>query len=247
MAKNQYRYFNIYYWIRKFTFSSFFQNIFVLPKSYKRKIVFKSIFKSFHWRDYNKPKPDESVSGLGSDLHICEDLINDLDFFINKHEIKSILDLACGDFNWMKKLIQLNKKITSYCGLEIVDEIVKKNIISYSNDKIKFIHSDIMQDTIPKNFDLVIIRDFFIHISNNDIKKVINKVKQSNVKYVAIGTLSNIEINRDLKAYGHHRSINIEKQPFNLKKPYLKLKDSVPRTHYRDLNIYDLKLINEKS
>ena len=242
MAKNHYRFLNIYYWIRKFTFSVFFQNILFLPKSYKRKIVFKSIFKSFHWRDYNKPKKGESVSGLGSDLHICEKLINDLGFFISKHQIKSILDLACGDFNWMKKLIQFNKNIISYCGLEIVGEIVKKNIISYSDEKIKFIHSDVMHDTLPKNFDLVIIRDFFIHINNKDIIEVINKVKKSNIKYIAIGTLSNIETNYDLKAFGHHRYINIEKKPFNLINPYLRLKD-----YDRDLNIYDIKIINEKS
>ena len=242
MAKNKYRYFNLYYWIRKFTFSSFFQNIFIFSNSYKRKIVFKSIFKSFHWRDYNKPKYGESVSGLGSDLNICEKLIKDLHFFIDKHKIKSILDLACGDFNWMNKLTKLNNQITSYYGLEIVDEIVKKNIISYSNEKIKFSRSDVVHDDMPKNFDLVIIRDFFIHISNKDINEIINKVRKSNIKYIVISTLSTIEKNNDLKAFGHHRDINIEKKPFNLINPYLRLKD-----YNRDLNIYDMRMINEKS
>ena len=48
-------------------------------------------------------------------------------------------------------------------------------------------------------------------------------------KYVALfGTLFN--------------DINIEKKPFNLINPYLRLKD-----YNRDLNIYDMRITNEKS
>ena len=100
--------------------------IFFIPLSYKRRIVFKSIFKSLHWRDYKKANDNESVSGLGSDLKTCEKLIEDLSLFIQKHKIKSILDLACGDFNWMRKLIELHTNIQAYRGLDIVDEIVEK-------------------------------------------------------------------------------------------------------------------------
>ena len=236
MGKNSYRYFNFYYWIRKFTFTTFFQNFFLFSKSYKRKLVFKSILKSFHWRDYNKPKLGESVSGLGSDLDICEKLITDLHFFMDKHKIKTILDLACGDFNWMRKLIELHTNIQAYRGLDIVDEIVEKNNISYSNEKIRFVNCDVVQDDLPNNFDLVIIRDFFIHISNKDINEVILKVKKINARYMAINTQSTVEKNIDLFAFGHHRDINIEKTPFNLNNPYLKLKD-----FDRELNVYDLK------
>ena len=242
MAKNSYRYFNYYYWIRKFTFTTFFQNLFFLSKGYKRRIVFKSILKSFHWRDYNKPKHNESLSGLGSDLDTCEKLLTSLHSFVDKHKINTILDLACGDFNWVRKLIELHTNIQVYCGLEIVDEIVKKNIISYSNEKIEFVNCDVVQDDLPNNFDLVIIKDFFIHISNKDINEVIFKVKKSNAKYMAINTLSTVEKNIDLLSYGHHRDINIEKAPFNLSNPYLRLKD-----FNREVNIYDLRMINEKS
>ena len=231
MGKNHYRYFNIYYWLRKISFSSFFQNLFFLTDSYKRKIVFHTIVKSFHWRDYNKPKKSESLSGLGSDLEICKKLILDLNVFIKKNNIKSILDLACGDFNWMKILIESNN-IEKYLGLEIVNHIVKNNNELYSNDKIKFMTCDIINDTLPKNYDLVIIRDFFIHIKNNEILKVLAKIKETS-KFIAINTFPKIKTNVDLDYFGHHRDINIEIPPFNMNNPHLRMED-----YDRQLNIY---------
>ena len=75
MDKNKYRYFNKYYWIRKFSTSSFSKLL--VPKKLLRKITFNSIYKSNYWRDYNKPTATESYSGKGSDLKTCNKLIND--------------------------------------------------------------------------------------------------------------------------------------------------------------------------
>ena len=40
MPKNKFRYLNYHYWLRKLSFSKFFQNFFFLSDTYKRKIVF---------------------------------------------------------------------------------------------------------------------------------------------------------------------------------------------------------------
>ena len=240
MAKKKFRHLSFYYWVRKFTFSNLFQKIFFIPLSYKRRIVFKSIFKSLHWRDYKKANDNESVSGLGSDLKTCEKLIEDLSLFIQKHKIKSILDLACGDFNWMRYVINANNNISDYCGLEIVDEIVLANKKNYASSKIKFFCLDVIKDEIPKNYDLVIIRDFFIHIKNEEIKDVLEKIIGSNARFFGINTFP-IKENVNLKAYGHHRDINIELKPFNLDMPYLTIND-----YDRKFNIYKNNR-NEKS
>ena len=242
MGKNNLRYFNIYYWVRKISLSFLFQKFFFLSDRYKRKVVFNSIYKSFHWRDYNKPKKDESVSGLGSDLNICLDLIKNLNFFIYDNNISSILDLACGDFNWMKQIVNSNKKIKKYCGLEIVDKIVSNNNLKYSNEKVKFIVSDIVSDNLPKNYDLIIIRDFFIHISDGDIMKVLNNIKNTGSKFVAINTFPKVEKNININIFGKHRDINLEKEPFNLRNVFISFAD-----YDRQLNIYKIESLNENS
>ena len=234
MAKNLFRYFNLYYWLRKLSFSKFFQNFRFFNDSFKRKIIFYYIFKSLHWRDYNKTQSEESVSGLGSDVRITEKLVLDLSDFIKDNQIKSLLDVACGDFIWMKNLVNENKGLR-YCGLEIVKDIVENNNKKYSNSRIKFDCVDVINSKFPNNYDLILVRDFFIHIKNDDIKNLLKKIKSSNCKYYAINNFPKIILNKEVKNYGHHRLVNIEVEPFNLKDPYKVITD-----HDRKLNIYKI-------
>ena len=124
MPKNKFRYLNYYYWLRKLSFSKLFQKIFFLSDTYKRKVVFNSIYRSNHWRDYNKPKDNQSVSGLGSDLDSSSSFVNNIKNFISEFKIGKILDLGCGDFNWMKYIVLNNNNIKSYLGLDIVIKLL---------------------------------------------------------------------------------------------------------------------------
>ena len=232
MAKNRLRYINIYYWLRKLSFSKVFQNFFLIPNYIKRKVIFYFIYKSNHWRDYQKPLENESISGLGSDFKITKNLINELDIFIKKNSIKSILDVGCGDFNWIKYLIKNNRNL-EYLGLEIVNKIVEKNNEIYSNSKINFICIDVLTKNLPKNYDLLIIRDFFIHIKNEDISSMLKKIKFSNCKFFAINNFPNVKKNVDVNGYGHHRMVNIEIKPFDLNNTFYKIDD-----YDKKLNIY---------
>lgn len=235
MSKNKYRYLNLYYWLRKLSFSSIFQKNIFLSNNFKRKIIFHLIFKSYHWRDYKKTTIDSSSSGLGSDLLVTKKLIEDLDFYLRKNKIKSILDVACGDFIWMYKLITTHNNLR-YLGLEIVERIVENNNKMFSNENIKFKCSDVINDDLPINYDFVLVRDFLIHIKNVDILNLIEKIKKSNCKYFAINNFPNIKTNKEIKGYGHHRYVNIEIPPFNLTNTHMIIDD-----HDRKLNIYKIK------
>jgi hypothetical protein len=63
---------------------------------------------------------------------------------------------------------------------------------------------------------LVFIRDFFIHINNEDILKVLKKIKNSKIKFFACLSNKNETINKNI-AVGEHRKINLSIEPFNLK------------------------------
>ena len=122
------KYFNLYYWFRKIVFSNLFQKLFLISDNFKRKLIFFCIYKSNHWRKYKNPLVNESISGLGSDIKITKKLVTDLNNFIKSNNIKSILDLGCGDFNWMKNIIKNNHELY-YLGIEIVKDIVNTNNI----------------------------------------------------------------------------------------------------------------------
>ena len=234
MSKNKYRYLNLYYWLRKLSFTKFFQKNIFISNNFKRKIIFNLIFKSYHWRDYHKTTINESDSGLGSDLIVTKQLIKDLDIFFKNNQITSILDIACGDFFWMNKLINNNKHL-NYLGLEIVESIVKNNNKIFSNQKVKFKCADVINEELPQNLDFILVRDFLIHIKNNDIINLVHKIKKSNCKYFAINNFPNIKKNDEIKGYGHHRYVNIEIPPFNLTNVFKVIDD-----HDRKLNIYKI-------
>ena len=244
MSKNKFRYFSYYYWLRKLSFSGLFQKIYFLSDTYKRKVVFKSIHSSNHWRDYNKPKVNESVSGTGSDLKNDSPLVNDIKNFLAEFEVKKILDLGCGDFNWMKFIVLNNNKITNYLGLDIVDEIINLNNINYKNNEVSFQSCDILLENLPESYDLVIIRDLFIHLKNDDILKIIDKINNTSIKFLAVTSYHTTEININTNRFGHHRYINMKLDPFYLDRPFKIFDDNENQHNPRKLYIYK---INEKS
>ena len=145
--------------------------------------------------------------------------------------------MPCGDFLWIKNIIQ-NSKI-DYLGVDIVDELIANNKKLYQNENINFEISDIVDFKTSKKFDLVLIRDLFIHIKNIDITKILHNLKLMNIKYVALNSYMN-EKNIDV-IIGQHRKINLLIEPFNLKEPIYKFRD------YEDdkfFYLYDLKTLS---
>ena len=220
MKKNR---LNINYWLRKIFVTKIFQKL-IKDKSTLRKTVFTSIFKSKHWAHGDMPDEYISVSGHGSNINTeqSSNLISSLVEFIKKNKINSILDMPCGDFLWMNKLLK-QTEIRNYLGLDIVEEIIDQNIKLYENENIRFRSCDIVDYETSEEFDLVLMRDFFIHTNNEDIRRILMNIKKMNIKYFAFENYS-IFKNVDVIS-GKHRKINLKLNPFNLMEPFYSFKD----------------------
>ena len=176
----------------------------------KPKEIFTEIYKKNRWRS------DESVSGIGSILSATRKVRSDIEYLIEKYQIVSILDIPCGDFNWMKE-VKLAENQVHYLGCDIVPELIEKNKINYTNDYIKFKEVDLINDNLPEH-DLVICRDCLVHFSYEDIRKAIQNIKNSNSKYLLVTSFLNIVNNEDIKT-GWWRPIDLRKPPFNYLNP----------------------------
>jgi len=157
-----------------------------------------------------------SVSGEGSDETQTEEVRVNLPKIILEYKIQRMLDLPCGDFNWMES-IELN--LLEYTGADIVQEIIRVNNEKYSNDKRRFIKLDIIKDNLPKA-DLIFCRDCLVHLSNDNILKSIKNIKRSKSKYLLTTTFTECEINEDIVT-GDWRIINLIKEPLNFPNPIL--------------------------
>jgi hypothetical protein len=230
---------NISYWMQKIFVSVFWQfileKLFFVKRTFIRKLIFKLIFNTNHWGGYQKIDYENlQVSGGGSipNSKQTQIVINGLTNFCKKENISNILDMPCGDFAWMKDFMRLNHQIL-YTGYDVVEDIIEINNQNYSANNIKFFTKDIVEVEDYGSFDLVFIRDFFIHISNKEIIRVINNLKNSNVKFFAFSS-HNFTFSSNQKhglnsevALGQHRKLNMCIEPFNMKDYYFSFSEAI--------------------
>lgn len=196
-------------------------NEFSNAKNHKK--VFDFIYDSKYWYS------DESVSGYGSTLEITEKLRPQLEKFIKDYEIKSILDVPCGDFNWMKSV---NINGAKYTGGDIVSALIDKLNANYKNDHYSFRYMDVITDALP-TVDVIFVRDCFIHLSNELVIKSLDNIKKSGSKYLLTTHYPSAPVNVDI-GIGQFREVNLCRGPFNLPKPLMIINEGCTDPLLRD-------------
>ncbi|GHV61066.1 hypothetical protein FACS1894195_1000 [Bacteroidia bacterium] len=174
---------------------------------------FTDIYKNNSWGS------QESVSGSGSTMAETVTIREQLPLFIDKYAIRSMLDVPCGDYNWMKEV----PKTCDYIGGDIVAEIVANNRKLYASDKVRFAQIDITKDTLPK-VDLIFCKDCLQHLSYKNVMAALNNFKNSGSKYVLVTSYPLTWRNYDIHN-GDYHALNLQKKPFYLPNPILKIRE----------------------
>lgn len=174
------------------------------------KEIFSQIYKTNLWGS------KETVSGAGSELKSTITLRKELPILFKKYNIKKALDLGCGDFNWINKIVNC---FDYYLGIDVVPEIIEKNNRNYQKNNINFKECDIQSiDLNSYQFDVIIMSDVLVHHSFSDIFLVLDKICNSNIKYILMTHFTKLEKNSDIKT-GNWRTLNWTIEPFNMKLP----------------------------
>ena len=163
---------------------------------------------------------NESRSGIGSEIKNTKEVLRAIKLIIKQYKIRSIIDIQCGDFNWMSSLDMEN---IDYKGFDIVQSIIKENNKKYIKPNVNFYYSDIINSELPKG-NLMFVRDCLVHFSFEDIKKSIFRIKQSKSNYLLSTSFVNLKKNTDIYT-GDWRPINLEKEPFNFPKPIITINE----------------------
>ena len=160
----------------------------------------------------------ESRSGNGSDLTQTKVLRELLPELLESFNVKSILDLPCGDFNWMCNL-DLNE--IQYTGGDIVESMIHGLSSKYQSSTRKFQVIDIARQ-VPDKYDAIFCRDLFVHLSDKDIIRALRNIKSSGSTYLFTTTFTRLSANKKLpmlKRGVKWRTINLELPPWNFPKP----------------------------
>lgn len=195
---------------------------------------FTNIFKEKIW--YNN---GESFSGSGSTLENTSILRGELQQYFDSFKTpKTIVDVGCGDFNWMQKV---DFSIHQYIGIDIVKNLIDRNNEKYANNQITFKHINAVAQAIP-SADIVICKDVIFHLSLKDGLSLIDNVKQSGATAFLTTTTPSVTENTDIRS-GEFRSINVLLSPYNFPKStmYMDYSESRKETLLGVWNIADLK------
>ncbi len=170
--------------------------------------IFTDIYKTNLWGS------KESFSGTGSELAQTKVLREKLPKLLIELKLKSMLDIPCGDFNWLKE-VDLNN--ISYFGADIVENLIRSNNENYYSENRKFLKLDIINDNLPK-VDLILCRDLLIHFSFKDIFRSLENIKKCGSKYLLVTSNPSTKKNLNILT-GQWRDLNLLLPPFSFPKP----------------------------
>lgn len=164
----------------------------------------------------------ESVSGEGSELGQTARLREELPALLRRLGVKTLLDLPCGDFNWMG---HVDLTGVHYIGGDVVEEIARNNAERHTADGREFLHLDLINDDLPRA-DLVFCRDCLVHLPYGHALKAIENVRRSGAVWFATTTFTRRHTNTDL--YGVWRPLNLRDAPFNFPEPEVLVEEGCP-------------------
>lgn len=173
--------------------------------------TFSEIYHNNFWRS------EESVSGTGSTREATRHIRKQLPRVFEQYGITSVLDLPCGDLNWMSDVLITGMKGMYYIGGDVVPEIIAENRKKYDLDDVDFFVMDAISDPLPA-VDLIFCRDMLGHFSNADVKLALKNFRASGSKYLLTTTFpQHVDNTGDIET-GQWRPINLA-QYFGLGNP----------------------------
>jgi hypothetical protein len=186
-------------------------NLAIRPRMRRRGMA--GVF-SDHYTDNGWGNP-ESRSGEGSTLQATEAVRAALPKLIADYDIATMLDIPCGDFNWMSRV----ELPVSYVGADLVAEIVNRNRETFGSDSRSFLQLDLAADDLPAA-DLIFCRDCLVHLSYAHIHAALANIRRSGARFLLTTTHVHTERNKDIVT-GEWRRLNLQAAPFFLPEPLL--------------------------
>ena len=156
----------------------------------------------------------ESVSGKGSSYAETKIIREQLPVLFRELGIKSVLDIPCGDFHWMKEVAPAVEK---YIGADVVKDLVATNNRRYRSDHVEFVFADAVRGPLPRA-DVILCRDMLVHFPFREIQRALKTFQASGAEYLLATTFTERETNADIEI-ADWRPLNLQRPPFSLPPP----------------------------
>jgi hypothetical protein len=166
--------------------------------------------------DTNRWGSPESLSGPGAEMRQTKAIRTGLAQILTAFAISSMLDVPCGDFNWMQHVAGLDG-LDRYIGADIVTALVDALRERYESGNRTFSVLDLTTDKLPA-VDLIFVRDAMVHMTLADGLAAIANIKRSRATYLMATTYPAVTNNIDTEE-AHWRPLNLRLAPFHMPAP----------------------------
>lgn len=157
----------------------------------------------------------ETRSGTGSSLDATARLRASLPPLLRRLNARRLLDVPCGDFNWMR---HVDLSGIDYIGGDIVGSMIEANRERYESPSRRFTRVDLTSGPLP-DADVILCRDCLVHFSFDNISAAFRTIEASGAQYLLTTTFLDRQVNKDI-VDGDWRPLNLMQSPFLLPAPH---------------------------
>ena len=127
--------------------------------------------------------------------------------------------------------------IDSYLGIDIVESLIVKNRQLYGRESVSFHSGDLRTIELPA-CDLILYHDCLVHLSVENIRRVLLNFLRSGSRYLLTTTFSHNDLNMDIEN-GDWRMLNLRQEPFGFANPILLINEEREEVDgaYRDKSL----------
>src|SRR5688572_4903717 len=126
--------------------------------------AFRAIYTSNHWGASER-------SGAGASFDQVTTVLSQLEAVVRELDVRTLLDVPCGDFAWMRHF----RADVRYIGGDVLPELVDANERQFGGPARRFMTIDILRDRLPEA-DLLLCRDCLVHFSFDDIRAALANI-----------------------------------------------------------------------
>jgi hypothetical protein len=105
-------------------------------------------------------------SGVGSNLEATRAILHSLPSVLDSLSVRSMLDIPCGDFVWMR---HLDLSSVTYTGADVIETLILQHQRLHGSAQKNFRTLDIVTSDLPE-VDLIFCRDCLVHSSDKLVK-----------------------------------------------------------------------------
>ena len=202
-------------------------------------------FAAFGWDEKEKGNR-ESASGPGSKNSVTETAKTLILETIKEKKVKRIIDLGCGDWNWMSTIREEFADVY-YEGWDAHEGMVEELNKTYGNENTKFLYKDIV-DAEYGEFDLAICRDVLFHLDFKHSQKVLSNLDSAGIPNLITTSFLDVKTNTNIRRYNHimgdwgFYKINLNIAPFNMEEFLVKsVEENISNEGYtRSICLYSI-------